>query len=90
MRKTKTISLSEEMIEKLQEYRKTNPEFNLSRRIEKLLDQNLSKQEGFIREQANDHHDTENMQYDIGILTQKIRNLHKMMRSYGDRQVDYK
>ena len=85
-----SISLSKDMIGRIKAYREYDPEFNLSRRIEKLLDQNLSKQEGFVQEQANDHHDTENMQYDIGILRENMRNLNKMMRSYGHRRSDYK
>jgi len=44
MRKTRTISLSEEMIERIKAYKQYDPEFNLSRRIEKLLDENLDEQ----------------------------------------------
>jgi|TARA_R110002020_G_scaffold180331_1_gene374688 hypothetical protein len=41
MRKTITISLSEELIERITDTRDSDPEFNLSRRIEKLLDREL-------------------------------------------------
>ena len=51
MRKCASISLSQKMLDRIRDYRKHNPEFNLSRRIEKLLSENLDKvfKEGEMR-----------------------------------------